>query len=752
MRRDKLKKVEISYFLAPFLIIVLGFSVITYAAIKIRVNQKYTELENITLEISDSFAQSLAQSRKSSQVITELLDEKILNASQAIMLIENKYDNQVLQSISKMFNVDEVHLFDPEGEIIYSTSEQIIGWKVYESHPIYAFMMGDQSMLVEDIRRDTEDGLLYKFGYVKNADGSFLQLGILAEHIHEVLADFEITNLVHNISDRSDVKDVFYIDESYEVVASSIPSYIGWEIKDSQIGSEIAGKPAELQKIESTEDTYYSIAAPIVSDSEKIGTLLLRWPTGKTEAEVAQIVRFGASIFFIVIFTTGIILFYAYKKNKSNVKIAYYDELTGLRNSKFLMDYLDTALRHPNKRNKAVLLLNFVSFKTLNMTYGYMYGNEILKQIAFKIQEAVQSDEKLFRFDGDRFVVVFDDYEDQDELNKWADKLIRVYEEPIMIGSEKQYLDIQVALVEVNNYHTSADKMLQDATLTLSHIKDRTPIQKAFFNNAMEDNLQRQDKIVKVLREIVEGKDCPNFYLEFQPKLDLRSNEIIGFEALARLRMEELGQIGPNEFIALAEEKLLIFDLGHQILKLACTFIGQLQDAGYTDLTVAVNISGIQLLREDFLEKLQQSLCISNGHIASLEFEITESVLFDHYEQVNETLAEIKKMGITISLDDFGTGFSSFSRLEELNIDNVKIDKLFIDKITEMDEKNLIISDIISMSHKIGLEVIAEGVEDEQQKVYLRKHDCDIIQGYHLSKPLANDQALAFLSNFNQSS
>ena len=103
-------------------------------------------------------------------------------------------------------------------------------------------------MLVEDIRRDTEDGLLYKFGYVKNADGSFLQLGILAEHIHEVLADFEITNLVHNISDRSDVKDVFYIDESYEVVASSIPSYIGWEIKDSQIGSEIAGKPAELQK------------------------------------------------------------------------------------------------------------------------------------------------------------------------------------------------------------------------------------------------------------------------------------------------------------------------------------------------------------------------------------------------------------------------------------------------------------------------------------------------------------------------
>ena len=178
MRRDKLKKVEISYFLAPFLIIVLGFSVITYAAIKIRVNQKYTELENITLEISDSFAQSLAQTRKSSQVITELLDEKILNASQAIMLIENKYDNQVLQSISEMFNVDEVHLFDPEGEIIYSTSEQIIGWKVYESHPIYAFMMGDQSMLVEDIRRDTEDGLLYKFGYVKNADGSFLQLGI----------------------------------------------------------------------------------------------------------------------------------------------------------------------------------------------------------------------------------------------------------------------------------------------------------------------------------------------------------------------------------------------------------------------------------------------------------------------------------------------------------------------------------------------------------------------------------------------
>ena len=181
--------------------------------------------------------------------------------------------------------------------------------------------------------------------------------------------------------------------------------------------------------------------------------------------------------------------------------------------------------------------------------------------------------------------------------------------------------------------------------MTLSQIKDSSANQVAFFNEDMEKRLLRQDKIVKVLREVIEGKDTESFYLEFQPKLDLMKDKVIGFEALARLRIENLGQVAPDEFIALAEEKLLIYDLGNHILLLACEFLERLQDEGFHETSIAVNISGIQLLREDFVENLQQKLFLSEKVRKSLEFEITESVLFDHFSQINETFRGNQKNG-----------------------------------------------------------------------------------------------------------
>ena len=360
----------------------------------------------------------------------------------------------------------------------------------------------------------------------------------------------------------------------------------------------------------------------------------------------------------------------------------------------------------------------------------------------------MDSDDLFFRFDGDRFILVLEDYADQQELRAFADKLMHIFEDPIIVGTERQYVAVQIAIVEIKDRHTSTDKILQDATLTLSHIKDSSTDQVAFFNEDMEKRLLWQDKIVKVLREVIEGKDTESFYLEFQPKLDLMKDKVIGFEALARLRIENLGQVAPDEFIALAEEKLLIYDVGNHILLLACDFLKRLQDEGFHETSVAVNISGIQLLREDFVENLQQKLFSSEKVKKPLEFEVTETVLLDHFSQINETLEAIKKMDIAISLDDFGTGYSSFSRLAELHIDTIKIDRFFIDKISHTAEKDLIISDVISMAHKIGLNVVAEGVEDERQKAYLQKYGCDIIQGYLLSKPLPEESAINFLRRY----
>ena len=250
MRRDKIKAIEINYFLVPFSIILFVMGIITYMTVNVRVEEKYQDLKNTTLEIAKSYSSSLYQANQSSEIITELLDEKIRLASQAIMLIEDKEDNQALQSISKTFQIDQINLFSPAGEILYSTNEEQLGWKVYDDHPVNAFMTSGKTILIEEVRRDTEDGRLYKFGYAKNPDGSVVQLGILAENIQAILADFELSNLVNKIAARDDVQDVFFINNSYEIVSSNLNEMIGRNVEDSQQRTELAEYRIEINRVQ----------------------------------------------------------------------------------------------------------------------------------------------------------------------------------------------------------------------------------------------------------------------------------------------------------------------------------------------------------------------------------------------------------------------------------------------------------------------------------------------------------------------
>ena len=261
----------------------------------------------------------------------------------------------------------------------------------------------------------------------------------------------------------------------------------------------------------------------------------------------------------------------------------------------------------------------------------------------------------------------------------------------------------------------------------------------------MEIQAQRQDTIEKAIKSLIQGKDDNTLFLEFQPKLNLKTNRIIGFEALARMNIPKLGEISPGEFISLAEKRMLMYDLGNLIMLKAFDFLILLRGSGFDDISLAVNISSIQILRNEFTEYVKEIVSSTGISIESLEFEITESVLIDNFDLMNETLKEIKEFGISISLDDFGTGFSSFARLRDLNIDSIKIDKYFVDKISLTEEAGLISADIISMAHKIGLTVVAEGVENETQREYLAKSDCDLIQGYLISRPLSAGEAIKLL-------
>ena len=236
----------------------------------------------------------------------------------------------------------------------------------------------------------------------------------------------------------------------------------------------------------------------------------------------------------------------------------------------------------------------------------------------------------------------------------------------------------------------------------------------------------------------------------FQPILDLKTNRINGFEALARLDSSTFGLISPLDFIPIAEKTKLIIPLGKQIMLQACRFLRELHRSGFHDISISINISPVQLLEKTFLATISEVIEMTGIDAHYISLEITESVVAFKFQEANGILKQIKEMGIQIALDDFGTGYSSLSRERELHINCIKIDKSFIDKLLHLQPSEAITGDIISMAHKMGHYTVAEGVEHERQRAYLEYFGCDRIQGYLISAPVEEQLAIKLLHTHNR--
>jgi EAL domain-containing protein (putative c-di-GMP-specific phosphodiesterase class I) len=261
----------------------------------------------------------------------------------------------------------------------------------------------------------------------------------------------------------------------------------------------------------------------------------------------------------------------------------------------------------------------------------------------------------------------------------------------------------------------------------------------------MEVQIVCDEAISRELSQIAAGENVDRLFLLYQPIFDLKTNQIYGFEALARLSSDDPVLVPPLKFIPIAERTKLIVPVGEIILRKALYFLQKVEEEGYDTINMSINISAIQLLREGFIETLVDVIREYKIAPERICLEFTESIFFSDFENINSVLSEVKRYGIKVALDDFGTGYSSFAREQELNIDCLKIDKSFIDKLMEVEAAESITGDIISMAHKIGHYVVAEGVEHEKQLQYLKDHDCDKVQGYLIGKPLSEDDTLELL-------
>ncbi|NLB20795.1 MAG: EAL domain-containing protein, partial [Clostridium sp.] len=377
-------------------------------------------------------------------------------------------------------------------------------------------------------------------------------------------------------------------------------------------------------------------------------------------------------------------------------------------------------------------------------TLGFEVGDQIIKDISKRLEVALDKKGMLFRFTDDRFVFYVEGYQTPNELTNMTDIITEVFKKPFRYPQKTKHIHPEIGIVELSDRYTTVDELMKDASIAITYMENGVS-NSMFFNAQMRNQVDREEVIELELIDSCKTIDDGIIHLEYQPKIHSTTNKIIGFEALARMNSKKLGIVPPSEFIDIAERKHLILPLGTMILEKACIFTKNLVDLGYKDIRMAVNVSGIQLLMDDFLETVTEIIDKTGIDTRNLELEITETVLLENYSLINGVLQQLRNRGIEISMDDFGTGFSSLASIGELNIDIVKIDRHFIMKIVNGFEQNLITTDIISMAHKLGLGVIAEGVETKIQKDYLIRHNCDIMQGYYFSRPVSESKAKAML-------
>lgn len=425
--------------------------------------------------------------------------------------------------------------------------------------------------------------------------------------------------------------------------------------------------------------------------------------------------------------------------------LAYTDTLTGLYNRVAFYNYSNRLLSQNQSgiQQHAVIFIDLDGFKAINDTLGHDYGDLLLQSVAKQFSLLIQEDDILARNGGDEFVIFRNHFETVQELERFLASLVSIGAHPFVLEDETVHVTLSAGIALFPQNGLSLSELMKNADIAMYTSKASGKNSYTFFSSTMEDEINRRNDLIEILRHAIENKDV---YLLYQPQADVTTGEIIGYEALMRLNSPLVGFVSPDEFIPIAEECGLIDELGEWALMEACNFNQRLIEAGYKPLQVSVNVSTTQL--HDGTKLLQAIEALpekTSMPLEYLEIELTESVLMENFDHNLALINRMKELNIHIALDDFGTGYSSFSYLTKIPINTLKIDKSFIAGICENQNDMYIAGTIIHLAHQLGITVIAEGVETIEQLRILQSQTCDILQGFLFSRPISEQEFIELL-------
>jgi diguanylate cyclase (GGDEF)-like protein len=423
---------------------------------------------------------------------------------------------------------------------------------------------------------------------------------------------------------------------------------------------------------------------------------------------------------------------------------AEHDVLTGLPNRALLNDRVNQAIILASRHMKkvAVLFLDLDGFKHINDSLGHLTGDKLLQSITKRLRDCVRASDTVSRQGGDEFVVLLSEMEHSEDAGVTARRLLQAVADTHFINQQDLHVTTSIGVSVYPDDGLDAETLLKNADTAMYQSKENGRQSFQFFKSSMNERAVERQSIEEGLRRALERNE---FTLQYQPKVNLKTNEITGAEALLRWNPGGRGLVSPAKFIPVAEDCGLILPIGKWVLREACTQARAWMDARLPPITIAVNISAMEFRDEQFLEGVFEILKETGLDPTLLELELTESVLMKRVEATGSILETLRAKGVRVAVDDFGTGYSSLSYLRKFPIDALKIDQSFVRQITTSPGETSIVAAIISMGRSLGLRVIAEGVETQEQLAFLQAQECEEAQGYYFNRPLPPGQFVELL-------
>ena len=719
-----------------------------------------------------------------------------ISSNTAILDAIKSSDSKTLIGCLSISNLESIYIFNERNKLIYNNENNSIKFHVFK----------DQiklNMLNSNIRKSFFLGNEYGIYYFK-----IFHLYQGKEFIGKLLVCFEITKdkYLYFIKNGFHVDSSIFFNEVRvkTTISRNGINQRGTLIDNSIYNKILSSTTSYVDKVNILGEEYMAVYIPILHDDENIITMFVGKPMDIIYKDIRKTSLFIISISSIIILIISLLAYFRIKTvyirqildvdkkildftNKRNLisrnKIdlvnskneidslknsfnymeysiieyekqieyqLYHDPVTNLKNMFYLyqkyhcLNYSNkehctlTCNKESCQQSSSLYLISINNINNINVKFGSSFGDLVILEVGKLLEKfSIKHNIEIYKCSGTKFLLLL-----TSENINCVDKIIKIFERAIIVKSVSLNITINIGIVENKEKINSMSELLKRVNIALNTIATENIFKTSYYNEKMLLNIT---DLFEIENDIKIGLEKSEFYLVYQPKIDVLSNQVIGFEALVRWTHPKKGEIFPNRFIEIAESTGLIIPLGNYILRESLLFIKNINLSSKIKYSVAVNFSVIQILQEDFINNINLLINEYGVNPEYLHIEITETVLIESYEVIIEKLNSLKLLGVKIDLDDFGTGYSSLNYLKNLPIDSLKIDKSFIDSLQEEDSKNLVV-DIINIGKKLGLIVVAEGIETEKQLNLIKKYNCNIAQGYLFSKPIKEVEVIKYIS------